>query len=327
ARLTLMTPSGPVTPVDLSRLNTRYPYVAFMPQARFLEFIAAEARQYPSFRLIMGASVEELIEENGAVCGVRYVSEQGKHELRALLTVGADGRFSRLRRMGHFEAIKTSPPMDVLWFRMSRRTDEAARSGGWIRRGHMLVMLERDTQWQIGYVIPKGTYQRLREGGLGELRKSIAETAPHLADRVDELTDWKQLSPLVVESDRLARWYRAGLLLIGDAAHIMSPVGGVGINYAIQDAVVTANVLSKAIKAGQLRVEDLAAVQRQREGPTRFIQSFQTAMQKRIVAGALDPGKEFRLSPGLKLFLGTPFLRDLPARWIAFGPRRVRLNG
>ena len=321
--LTLHTARGPVTVVDFGRLTTRYPYVTFMPQERFLEFVTAEAQRYPSFRLLMGASVQELIEEGGVVRGVRYRGQDGWHEVRALLTVGADGRFSRLRHLsGLPEAIKTSPPMDVLWFRLPRKPDEPGGGMGRIRGGHILGLLDRGDHWQVGYVIPKGAYQRLHAAGLEALRHSIVELAPELADRVDQLREWKQVSLLSVESSRLPRWYRPGLLLIGDAAHVMSPVGGVGINYAIQDAVVAANVLAGPLKEGRVRPADLAAVQRRREWPTRIIQGLQTIVQRQVVAGALDQTRPFRPP----FFLRLPILRDLPARLIAFGvwPVHVR---
>jgi 2-polyprenyl-6-methoxyphenol hydroxylase-like FAD-dependent oxidoreductase len=313
--LTLQTPQGSATVADLSRLKTRFPYITLMPQARFLEFLAHEARRYPGFRLVMGASVQELLEEGGIIRGVRYRGRDGWHELRALLTVGADGRFSRVRHLAGFEPIKTSPPMDVLWFRLPRRPHEAHGGFGRIGNGHMLILLDRDEQWQIAYVIPKGSYRQLRDAGLQSLRASIAELMPELADRVDQLADWRQVSLLSVESSRLKRWYRPGLLLIGDAAHVMSPIGGVGINYAIQDAVVAANVLTTPLKSGQLRLRDLAAVQRRRELPIRLIQAVQSLIQQRVVAGALGTMQPF--TP--PAFLRLPILRDLPARLVAFG--------
>ena len=320
--LTLQTARGAVTLADLTRLQTRFPYITFMPQARFLEFIADEAKRYPSFRLRMGAAVQELIDEGGVIRGVRYRGRDGRHEVRAPLTVGADGRFSRLRRLAGFEPIKTAPPMDVLWFRLPRRPDEPRGGFGRIGNGHLMALLDRDEQWQIAYVIPKGSYRRLREAGIDALRRSVAEVAPELADRVEQLEDWQDLSLLSVESSRLARWYKPGLLLIGDAAHVMSPVGGVGINYAVQDAVVAANVLSGPLEAGRLRLRDLARVQRRREWPTRAIQAIQSFVQQRVVATALDPDVTFTPPALLRL----PILRDLPARLVAFGLWSVHLE-
>ena len=320
-RLTLQTRDSSVVVADLSRLKTKFPYVTLMPQARFLEFLAAEAAKYPGFRLITGATVQELVEEDGIVRGVRYRARDGWHEVRALLTVGADGRFSKVRRLAGIEPVGNAPPMDILWFRLPRRSDEPRGAGGRIGNGHMLVLLDRDEQWQVAYVIPKGTYRQLREAGLPALRSEIAGLMPELADRVGQLEDWKQLSLLSVESSRVPRWYTPGMLLIGDAAHVMSPVGGVGINYAIQDAVVAANVLSEPLKSGRLRLSDLAAVQRRRELPTRAIQAFQGFIQQRVVGQALSSAAVFQ-PPA---FLQLPVLRDLPARLIAFGIWPVRL--
>ena len=247
-------------------------------------------------------------------------------ELRAMLTVGTDGRFSRTRRLAGMEPIKTAPPMDVLWFRLPRKPEDPKDAGVLFRlgRGHFLILLDRSEEgdWQVGYVIPKGSYQQLRAAGLGALRQSIVELVPEFANRVEYLKDWTQASVLSVESSRLPRWWQPGLLLIGDAAHVMSPVGAVGINYAIQDAVEAANVLAGPLQTGRLKVSDLAEVQRQREWPTRIIQKFQALMQQRIVVRGLDPRKPFRLP----FFLRLPLLRDLPARLIAFGVRRVHVR-
>lgn len=305
------------------RLRTRYPYIMIVAQSKFLEFITNEAKQYPNFRLVMGAQVNELVEENGKVCGVRYRGPDGRYEVRAHLTVGADGRFSRLRKLAGFESIKTSPPMDILWFRLSRKEGDpdeglTGRFGARAR----VVLINRFDYWQIGYIIPKGGYQQVRAQGLEHLREVFAETVPELADRAEEIQEWKQISVLSVESDRLPRWYRPGLLLIGDAAHIMSPVGGVGINYAIQDAVVAANVLTEKLKAGNVQGSDLARVQRQRELPTRLIQTVQTFLQKNVLKRLLASRETTipSMAPFLVRFLSrVPVIRDIPARFVAFG--------
>ncbi|MDQ3942463.1 MAG: FAD-dependent oxidoreductase [Actinomycetota bacterium] len=321
---TFQTAAGPFTPVDLSRLNTRYPYITLMPQTSFLEFITGEAERYPNFRLIMRARVRELVEEDGVVRGVRYEGADGRHEVRAVLTVGADGRGSRVRRLAGFEPIKTSPPMDVLWFKLPRKEGDPEGVLGRFGRGHGAVALDRFDYWQAGYIILKGTFPELRHEGIEALRRSYAELVPEFADRMEHLEDWKQVSLLSVESSRCPTWYRPGLLLIGDAAHVMSPVGGVGINYAIQDAVVAANMLAEPLKTCQQQLKDLdlrylAAVQRRREWPTRIIQAFQTQIQQRIVASALRSERPFRPPAFLRLLLRTPILRDLPARIVAFG--------
>ena len=314
-QLTIKTEAESVTLADFSRLKTRYPYIMLLPQVRFLEFITEEAKRYPNFQLVLGANVQELIEEDGVIRGVRYRGHGGWHEVRAMLTVGADGRHSRIRQLTGFEPIQTSPPMDVLWFRLPRNPEDSEGGMGRIGRGHILVMLDRSDSWQIAYVIPKGGYQQIRTAGLEALRQSIAEVAPELSNRVQNLKDWSQVAFLSVESNCLQRWYRPGLLLIGDAAHVMSPVGGVGINYAIQDAVVAANVLSKPLQAGNVQVGDLAKVQSQRKLPTRIIQAFQSLVQQQIFARVLNSAQPFK-PPAL---LRVPILRDLPVRLIAFG--------
>lgn len=318
-RLNIKTPAGSVTAADFSRLKTKYPYITMIPQETFLEFITDEAKRYPNFKLIMDANVRRLVQENGEVRGVRYTAEDGWHEVRALLTVGADGRFSRIRRLAEFEPLTTSPPMDVVWFRLPREPADSEETSGRLGDGRILGIINRFDYWQVGYIIPKGSYQQLRSKGLEALRESITELAPEFADRMEHLRDWRQVSLLSVESSRLPRWYRPGLLLIGDAAHTMSPVGGVGINYAIQDAVVAANVLAEPLKAGQIRLSHLATVQRRREWPTRIIQMFQTLVQRRVLAGALKAGQAFQPPAPVRILGKVPFLRSLPARLIAFG--------
>ncbi|QYX30304.1 FAD-dependent oxidoreductase [Sphaerospermopsis torques-reginae] len=315
SRLNVHTADATVTLADFSHLNTRYPYIVMLPQVRFLNFITQEAEQYPNFTLILGANVQELITENGVVQGVRYRGQGGWHEVRATLTVGADGRYSKLRQLGGFESVETSPPMDVLWFRLPRQPEEFAGGMGRFGAGKIVVMLDRGEEWQLGYVIPKGGYQKLRAAGLATFKNSIIEVVPELNNRIEILQDWSQIAFLSVESSLVKRWYRLGLLLIGDAAHIMSPVGGVGINYAIQDAVVTANILSKPLKNHHVEISDLAKVQQHRELPTRIIQAFQTLIQKRIFAPILTENQTFQPPFLLRL----PILRDLPARLIALG--------
>lgn len=323
-QLSFKTEQDAVTVADFSCLKTKYPYITILPQVRFLEFITTRAKRYPSFELLMGANVQELIEDNGVIRGVRYRGHGGWHEVRAQLTVGADGRFSRLRQLAGFEPIKTSPPMDVLWFRLPRNPTDFKDVGveGRIGGGHILAIIDRLDYWQLGYVILKGSYHHLREAGIEVLQQYVAELAPEFAGRMEHLKDWSGISFLSVESSRLPQWYSPGLLLIGDAAHVMSPVGGVGINYAIQDAVVAANVLSEPIKGGHLHLWDLAEVQRQREWPTRIIQWFQALAQQNIIKNALDSSQQFTLPAILHL----PILRNLIARLVAFGVGSAHLN-
>jgi 2-polyprenyl-6-methoxyphenol hydroxylase-like FAD-dependent oxidoreductase len=326
---TLQFANGSITPFRLTRLKTRFPYILLVPQSKFLEFITREACKYPSFTLAMHANVNHLVEENGTVSGVRYTDGDAVHEVRAQLVVGADGRFSHIRRLAGFEPVQTSAPMDVLWFRLPKLAEEPEILGGAfgaIGRGRILVLLERNDYWQAGLVFPKGYYQELRAKGVETIRKQIIEIDPRFAKHAESLTDWNQLSLLSVESSCCPLWHKPGLLVIGDAAHVMSPVGGVGINYAIQDAVVAANVLTRSLKSGVVTDKQLAEVQCQREWPTRTIQNFQSFLQNRLVTSVLLSQQVGNVPWQLRLLTKIPVLRDLPPRMIAFGPRRVRLQ-
>lgn len=305
---------------DYRRLKTRYPYIMRLPQTQFLEFLIAKARRYANFQLVMGARVEHLVEENGTICGIRYRGNGGMVEVRAALTVGADGRFSRTRRLADLEPIKLSPAMDFLWFNLPRRPSDPWGDAVelYLAPGLFLVMLDRGKHWQVGSAIGKGTYQRVRMVGIETLQRSIATCVPWLADRVDTLQDWKQVSLLSIESSRLSRWYCPGLLLIGDAAHVMSPIGSVGINLAIQDAVAAANKLCEPLKNNQVQISDLAAVQRRREWRTRIIQAWIGFLQQQIV-GSLNADKSFELPFIAHLLLHVPVVGTLPARMTALG--------
>lgn len=326
---TIQTTTGSFAPIDLGRLKTKFPYILMLPQKDLLELLTAEAGKYPNFRLEMGANVTALISENGAVRGVRYEQDGNHHELRALLTVGADGRFSRIRRLAGIEPVGTSPPMDVLWFHLPHLPEDPPAPGGafgGIGKGHMIIGLDRADYWQAGYIILKGSYQEVRAEGIDGLRRHIVDILPSLAKHVESLTEWHQISLLSVESSRCPRWYAPGLLLIGDAAHVMSPIGGVGINYAIQDAVVAANLLTKPLLARHVTIDELKSVQRKREWPTRFIQGIQTQIQKRFIASALQSTGTLDIPWFVRAFFRIPYLRDLPSRIIAFGPVRVRVE-
>jgi 2-polyprenyl-6-methoxyphenol hydroxylase-like FAD-dependent oxidoreductase len=323
SELNIRPPSGVPFHADFRGLNTKYPFITVMPQVKFLEFIVAEAERYPNFQAIMGANVQELVTESDTIRGVRYRGHGGWHEIRALLTVGADGRHSKVRELIGEVSTGNTPPLDVLWFRLPRHSSEPTGLSGRIGKGAMMAMVDRGELWQIAYIFPKDGYQQIRHAGLAALRESIVATAPELIDRVELLQDWSQIAFLSVESGRIDRWYRAGLLLIGDAAHPMSPVAGVGINYAIQDAVVAANLLSQPLRSGVVKVENLAKVQRQRELPTRIIQGFQSIVQNRIVAQALaTTDTDFKLPWLMRL----PWFRYLPPRLIGLGvfPVHVR---
>ncbi|HEY7419715.1 MAG TPA: FAD-dependent oxidoreductase, partial [Ktedonobacteraceae bacterium] len=317
---------GMVTLADFSVLKVKYPFVALIPQTIFLDFIVNEARRYPSFQCVMGAQVDELVKTGDRVCGVRYRSVDGYHEVRTVLTVGADGRFSRLRKLAGFESIKSSPPMDVLWFRFSLKPTDPQLPLGRFQGGNAFVTLRRHDHWQIGYVIPKGGYQQIRAAGLEAFKSMIAETEPLTADRIDEITTWQQVSVLSVESSYVPRWYLPGLLLIGDAAHVMSPVAGAGINYAIQDAVVAANVLAGKLRYGVVETHDLAKVQRLRALPTKTIQALQAFIQRRILAPVLHGNSAIRVNPFARFVVQSRLVRYLAARLVAIGIRQVHVK-
>jgi 2-polyprenyl-6-methoxyphenol hydroxylase-like FAD-dependent oxidoreductase len=320
-------PAGPVTLMKAGLVQTKFPFVAMLPQAQFLDFVAAQAKKYPSFELILTANVQRLVEENGQVRGVRYRDHQNNwHEVRAILTVAADGRFSKIRQLAGIELIKTAPPMDVLWFRLPRRSDDPSEAAGYIGNGRLAILLNRSDQWQIGFVIPKGGYAELKASGIEVVRNAMTQLVPWLADRVGELKDWRAVSVLSVESSRAKCWHKPGLLLIGDAAHVMSPVGGVGINFAIQDAVEASNQLGPLLKQGAVPEEHLSQFQRSREWVTKLAQAAQGQIQKKVVAAALDTNRPFRVPLLLRVLPYLPLLRTLPVRLFLFGMKRVRVN-
>ena len=326
--LVVETADGPVTFWDFRRLKTRYPYIMVVPQSRFLELLTSEARRYPNFRLVMGAKVYELVQEDGAIRGVRYRTGDTSHEVRALLTIAADGRSSRVCRLAGLEPVKLTKPLEILWFHLPHRSEDTEEDGFSLRfkPGHLIIYFDRYEYWQVGFHIPHGTYRELRGAGLEALRQSIAEAAPRFADRLDTLQDWHQLSLLSVQSAYLDRWYLPGLLAIGDAAHVMTPVGAVGVNMAIQDAVVAANVLSKPLQAGQVSLEHLSAVQRQRERATKIVQRWQKMSQRQTVDGALDRTKPLRLPTHVRVMFRLPILRNMPARLVGFGIWPARME-
>jgi 2-polyprenyl-6-methoxyphenol hydroxylase-like FAD-dependent oxidoreductase len=319
------TPSETVPQNDVSRLKTPYPFMTIVPQVRFLGLVVGEARRCPTFRLVMGARVEALVQDDdGHVRGVRYRARDGWHEVRTPLVVGADGRFSRLRGLAGLEPVRTASPIDILWFRLPREATDPA-GGAYLGDGGWVALQDRGAQWQLGYSLAKGGYARLRAEGLAALRRSVELRVPWLAGRTDALRDWSQTSLLAVESCRLRRWYRPGLLLIGDAAHTMSPVGAVGISVALQDAAVASNVLGPRLRAGRVRVADLAAVQRRREWPVRLVQAYQGVVQGWLLA--TRRGEAARRVPlGFRLQARLPLLGDLAARIFGLGVWPVRLR-
>jgi 2-polyprenyl-6-methoxyphenol hydroxylase-like FAD-dependent oxidoreductase len=318
--------AGQAIGFTFERLPTKFPYIVFVPQWDFLEFITREAARFPSFTLIRNAEVVDLLQRDGVVAGVRYRDAAGEHDLTALLTVGADGRSARTREAAQLPLLETSSPMDVLWFRLPRHADEPRAIAGRLGAGRVLVMLDRGDYWQIAFVIAKGTAGGIRAEGLEHFRQEVVTVAPELSDRVAGITDWEQVKLLTVRADRLATWHKPGYLAIGDAAHAMSPIGGLGINVAIQDAVVAANVLWRPISEGRVTDADLAEVQRRRERPVRLLQGFQSIVQNRFLGPALASSDTPSIPLVVRLLSRIPILRDIPPRLIAFGIDRPHVE-
>ncbi len=295
---------------DFTHLPTRCKFVAFMPQWDFLNFLVEEAKRYPTFDLRMQASAEELLWDDDRVAGVRARTPDGPLEIRAGLMIAADGRESIIRRRAGLDPIELGAPMDVLWLRLTKHGNDPHETFGYIRDGRIMALIDRGTYWQCAYVIPKGSLEELRVRGLDEFRRQIGALVPFLSDRVQEIQRWEDVKLLTVRVNRLRQWFRPGLLCIGDAAHAMSPIGGVGINLAIQDAVAAANMLAAKLLRGGVTVQDLRAVQQRREWAARLTQTLQLFIQSRVIGRVLSDGR-------------APLLRRLPAlvRWLPFLPR------
>jgi 2-polyprenyl-6-methoxyphenol hydroxylase-like FAD-dependent oxidoreductase len=326
SNIVLRTTAGQTVGFSLARLPSKFRFIAFVPQWDFLEFITGHASRYPGFTLLRNAEVIDLMESNGVVSGLRYRDETGTHELPALLTVGADGRDSRTREAARLPRIETSPPMDVLWFRLSKRSDEGGAVAGRLGAGRALVMLDRRDYWQIAYVIPKGRAGDIRARPIEQFRRDVVDVVPELADRVSEIRDWDQVKLLTVRADRLLRWHKPGYLAIGDAAHAMSPVGGLGINVAIQDAVAAANILWRPLSERRLSDADLHAVQRERERAVRLMQAFQSVIQNRFLRPVLDSTSVPSIPWPVRMLLRVPVLRDIPPRIVGLGIGRPHVE-
>jgi 2-polyprenyl-6-methoxyphenol hydroxylase-like FAD-dependent oxidoreductase len=309
--------------VDFRHLPTHCKYIALMPQWDFLNFLAEHGKRYPTFDLRMNAEATDLIEEGGRVVGLRATTPDGPLDIRADLVVGCDGRHSAVRGKAGLQSEQYGSPMDVLWFRLSRKDNDSTDTFGHIEAGRMMIMLERGDYWQCAYVIPKGGIEKVKAAGLEAFRKRVLDMSPFLGDRVAELKSWDDVKLLSVTVDRLKKWWRPGLICIGDAAHAMSPIGGVGINIAVQDAVAAANRLAAPLRARTLSDDDLRAIEARRTWPVRFTQWLQLTIQKRIISRVLGMESERRPKPPLffKLFNVFPMLRRIPARLLGVGIR------
>jgi 2-polyprenyl-6-methoxyphenol hydroxylase-like FAD-dependent oxidoreductase len=306
---------------DLTHLQVPAPYIAMMPQWDFLDFLASHGRALPGFTLLMRAEGRGLIEEGGRTVGVRATVDGRDEEIRADLVVGADGRHSTVREAMGLKVLDIGAPMDVLWFRLSRKPDESGEVMGRFDAGSALVTLDRGDYWQCAYLIPKGAAERVRADGIDKLRATIARLVPAFADRLQELRTMDDLKLLTVGVDRLEKWWKPGVLCIGDAAHTMSPVGGVGINIAIQDAVAAANILAAPLREGRVSDSDLAAVQARRLFPARATQAMQVFLQDRIIAPSLVGKGPLKVPFVVRLMQWLPILRRLTGRLIAVGVR------
>lgn len=315
-----------ITLADFSHLPTKCKFLAFMPQWDFLNFLVEHAARYPAFRLMINTKVTGLVEAGSQVCGVKAETLEGPLEIRADLTVGADGRSSVVRDRSGLESEHLGAPIDVLWFRLPRKPDDQSQALGRFTSGKMMVMINRDTYWQCGYIIRKGALEEIKQRGLEKFGQDILSLAPFLGDRIKEIRDWNEIKLLTVLVDRLRQWYRPGLLCIGDAAHAMSPVGGIGINLAIQDAVAAANILWQPLSKGWITPSHLQKVQWRRELPTRLTQRGQVFVQDNVLGRVLGSSQPIVAPWFLQLFKRFPVLRRIPARLIGLGvrPEHVR---
>ncbi len=314
-----------VTIADFSHLPTKAKFIAFMPQWDFLNFITAEANKYPCFKLLMETQATDVIKEKDTIVGVHARDQKGDFEIRANLVVGCDGRHSTIKEKALFKSITRSSPIDVLWFRISRIQSDPAFSLGRIEHNRVLIMIERTDYWQCGYVMIKGAFDDIKELGLNAFQENIRRVAPVLGERCREIDTWDKVKLLTVTVDHLATWHKSGCMCIGDAAHAMSPVGGVGINLAIQDAVAAANVLVDAFGRGVPNESDLAKIQKRRAFPARVTQDAQVFVQDKILRHVLGSTEQVRLAWPLKLLKSFPLLRRIPARVIGLGVRREHI--
>lgn len=306
---------------DFSHLPVHAPFIAMMPQWDFLDFIADEARPYVGFHLEMRAEATGLLEQDGRVIGVRAETPNGPRDFRAGLVVAADGRNSVLRRRAGLTVRDLGAPIDVLWFRLSRQKGDTEETMGRFDPGAIVVMINRGDYWQSAYVIPKGGIDQIKAQGLPAFKARLTRSLPFPPARVEEITSWDDIKLLTVTVDRLEQWYKPGLLCIGDAAHAMSPVGGVGVNLAVQDAVAAANILAAPLRENRVELHHLAQVQTRRLFPTRVIQWLQLAIQNNVIAPTLRAAQPRHAPLPVRLLARWPLLRRLPARLVGLGIR------
>jgi 2-polyprenyl-6-methoxyphenol hydroxylase-like FAD-dependent oxidoreductase len=318
---------SPIRIADLSRLNVKYPFIAFMPQWDFLNFLRESGKRFASLKVMMNAEATDLIWSADAVVGIKADTPEGPVEIRAGLTVACDGRHSIVRERARLEVEELGAPMDVLWFRAGKRGDENERVFARVETGKMMVTFDRGDYWQCAYVIAKNQYDAVKARGLDALREEIVRLAPILKSGIADVKSWDDVKLLTVAINRLKHWTRPGLLCIGDAAHAMSPVGGVGVNLAVQDAVATANLLAAKLVAGVPSEEELDAVRRRREFPVRMTQRMQVVVQNNIISVALKPGAAPIKAPlAARIINAVPWLQGITARFIGLGvrPEHVR---
>ncbi len=314
-----------ITVADFTRLSCTCKYLVFMPQWDFLDFLADRAKRYPGFHLMMNAEATGLIERGGAVTGVKAVTGSGPLDITAPLVVGCDGRHSTIRALAGLKVEDLGAPMDVLWMRMPRQSGDEEDVFARFDAGRIFIMIDRGDYWQCAYVIPKGTADGMMQRDIAAFRREILALSPWLGDRVNELKSWDDVKLLTVALDRLPRWHRPGLICIGDAAHAMSPVGGVGINLAIQDAVAAANVLAESLRAGRATENHLKRIQVRRMWPTRVTQALQRTIQNRVISRVLA-GAAPKPPLALKMLNRFPALQVIPARVIGIGVRPEHIH-
>ncbi len=306
---------------DFSHLKVKCPYIAFMPQWDFLNFLALEAKKYPNFHLHMEAKATDLIFTANKVVGVKATTALGDVEIYADLVVGADGRHSTVREHSDFQVEDKGAPMDVFWFRISRKQSDPDEFFGKFSAGNIMIMIDRETYWQCGFIIPKGSADSIETQDINVFKKNITDKLAFLADRVDELKSWDDVKLLTVRVDRLKKWYAPGLLCIGDAAHAMSPIGGVGINLAIQDAVACANIIAKPLLNNTISTRTLAKVQKRRMFATKFIQHMQVTVQNKVVQHVLQKKQKLQVPWMLDKLQSSSWFRRMIGRIIGMGVR------